>query len=69
MLFVGIDWAEDHHDVCVLDVEGQVLARGRVPDGIEGLADAFPTQTVGGSVSIPVDQTSGSFATATATVP
>ena len=38
MLFVGIDWAEGHHDVCVLDVEGQVVARGRVSDSIEGLA-------------------------------
>jgi hypothetical protein len=38
VLFVGIDWAEGHHDVCVLDVEGQVIARGRVPDGIAGLA-------------------------------
>ena len=26
MIFVGIDWAEAHHDVCVLDPEGEVLA-------------------------------------------
>jgi transposase len=38
VLFVGIDWAEGHHDVCVLDAEGRVVSRGRVPDGIEGLA-------------------------------
>lgn len=37
MIFVGIDWAESHHDVCVLDDEGRVLARGRVPEGVEGL--------------------------------
>jgi Transposase/Transposase IS116/IS110/IS902 family len=37
VIFVGIDWAEAHHDVCVLDREGLVLAKGRVPDGIEGL--------------------------------
>ena len=37
MLFVGIDWAEDHHDVCVMDPAGEVLAKGRVPDGIEGV--------------------------------
>ena len=26
MIFVGIDWAEAHHDVCVLDACGVVLA-------------------------------------------
>lgn len=38
MIFVGIDWAEAHHDVCVLDEGGAVLAKGRVPEGVEGLA-------------------------------
>ncbi|MGH2576904.1 MAG: IS110 family transposase [Actinomycetota bacterium] len=38
MIFVGIDWAEAHHDVCVLDEEGAVLAKGRVADGVEGVA-------------------------------
>lgn len=37
MIFVGIDWAEAHHDVCVLDHEGGILAKGRVPDGLEGV--------------------------------
>ncbi len=37
MIFVGIDWAEAHH-VCVLDEGGAVLAKGRVPDGVEGVA-------------------------------
>jgi hypothetical protein len=34
---VGIDWAESHHDVCIEDAEGHVLAKARVPDGIEGV--------------------------------
>ena len=38
MIFVGIDWAEAHHDVCVLDPEGGVLIKGRVPDGVEGVS-------------------------------
>jgi transposase len=38
VIFVGIDWAEAHHDVCVLDERGVVLAKGRVLDGVEGLA-------------------------------
>jgi transposase len=37
MINVGIDWAETHHDVCVEDVEGHVLAKARVPEGIEGV--------------------------------
>ena len=38
MIFVGIDWAEAHHDVCVLDREGEVLASRRIPEGLEGVA-------------------------------
>src|SRR5829696_147286 len=37
VLFVGIDWAERHHDVCLLDPDGQVLARARIAEGVEGL--------------------------------
>jgi len=37
VIFVGIDWAEAHHDVCVLDGDGAVLAKGRVPDSMEGV--------------------------------
>ncbi len=38
MIFVGIDWAEAHHDICVLDSEGTVLATRRIPEGLEGVA-------------------------------
>jgi transposase len=34
---VGIDWAEAHHDVCIEDDEGNVLATARVPEGIVGV--------------------------------
>jgi transposase len=37
MVFVGIDWAEDHHDVCLLDEQGQLLGRRRVSEGLEGV--------------------------------
>ena len=37
-IFVGIDWAEAHHDVCVLDAEGRVLATRRIAEGLEGVA-------------------------------
>jgi Transposase len=37
MLFVGDDWAEDHHDVEIVDDDGQVLARRRLPEGPGGI--------------------------------
>jgi transposase len=37
-LFAGDDWAEDHHDVEVMDETGKVLARRRLPEGAGGLA-------------------------------
>jgi Transposase/Transposase IS116/IS110/IS902 family len=38
VLFVGDDWAEDHHDVCLQDGQGQVLAARRLPEGVAGIA-------------------------------
>jgi transposase len=38
VIFVGIDWSEDHHDACIVDGDGRVLAKGRVPDGVDGVA-------------------------------
>jgi transposase len=37
MLFVGDDWAEDHHDVEVVDEAGRLLARRRLPAGLAGV--------------------------------
>ena len=31
-IYVGIDWAEAHHDICVLDETGMVLAKRRIAD-------------------------------------
>jgi transposase len=38
VLFVGLDWAEEHHDVVVMDEFGGVVARRRIPEGLTGLA-------------------------------
>lgn len=38
MLFVGDDWAEDHHDIEVQDQSGRALARARVAEGLAGMA-------------------------------
>jgi hypothetical protein len=37
MIFVGVDWAEAHNDVLVMDEGGAVLGRGRFPVGVDGL--------------------------------
>ena len=37
-VFVGLDWAEDHHDVFIEDDTGRRLGDGRLPEGVEGVA-------------------------------
>ena len=37
MIFVGDDWAEDHHDVYLMDEAGQRLAARRLPEGLSGV--------------------------------
>jgi transposase len=37
-LFVGDDWAEDHHDVELMDATGRRLAKARLPEGVAGIA-------------------------------
>jgi transposase len=38
VLFVGDDWAEDHHDVELQDETGRRLARARLGEGVAGVA-------------------------------
>src|SRR6185436_1292601 len=35
----GVDWAEDHHDVVVMDDLGRVLEGRRIEAGVDGYAD------------------------------
>src|SRR3954466_11629363 len=37
MLFVGDDWAEDHHDVYLMNDTGERLASRRLPQGLAGI--------------------------------
>ncbi len=41
-LFVGDDWAEDHHDIEVMDSAGRRLARARLPEDVTGVARLPP---------------------------
>jgi len=60
VLFVGDDWAEEHHDIELVDEAGRRLAKTRLPEGIAGIGrlhellaahvaeDAEPDQVVVG---------------------
>ena len=36
LLFCGIDWAETHHDVAIIDDSGRLVAKKRIPDDPSG---------------------------------
>ncbi len=38
MLFIGDDWAEDHHDIEIEDADGRRLCKARLPEGLQGIA-------------------------------
>jgi transposase len=37
-VFCGIDWAEDHHDVALVDADGKLIAKRRIGDDADGFA-------------------------------
>jgi hypothetical protein len=39
VIFVGDDWAEDHHDVHLMDETGARLASRRLPEGLAGIGE------------------------------
>lgn len=39
MIFAGVDWAEAHHDVCVMGEDGQVLGQRRVAHRVAGAGE------------------------------
>jgi transposase len=68
MIFVGVDWAEAHHDVLVQNEDGKRLAGGRLPEGMEGIA-RFHGLVAGhvddpGEVVIGIETDRGLFVTA-----
>ena len=36
-VFMGDDWAEDHHDVHLMNDDGKKLASRRLPEGLDGI--------------------------------
>lgn len=66
VLFVGDDWAEDHHDVEIVDDGGRRLARRRLSEGIGGvealhcvIAEHLPEDGEPGDVVIGIETDRG----------
>jgi transposase len=38
MIFIGDDWAEEHHDIYLMDEAGRRLASRRLPEGLTGIS-------------------------------
>lgn len=38
-VFCGIDWSERHHDIALIDAEGELLAKHRIGDSLEGFTE------------------------------
>jgi transposase len=39
VIFVGIDWSEAHHDICLVDETGTVLGKRRIEPGVAGVSE------------------------------
>jgi hypothetical protein len=35
-VYCGVDWAETHHDVALVDEHGQLVGKRRIPESVEG---------------------------------
>jgi len=38
-VFCGIDWAEGHHDIALVDSDGKLLAKRRIDESLDGVAE------------------------------
>jgi Transposase len=47
-LFCGIDWAEAHHDVAIIEGDGQLVAKKRIADDPARLAELIEMLTAAG---------------------
>jgi len=52
-VFMGDDWAEDHHDVHLMDEDGNKLVSRRLPEGLDGMRVFH--ELVGGHVDDPAE--------------
>src|SRR5215475_169637 len=71
VLYAGDDWAEDHHDVALVDEAGRRLARARLSEGVAGIArfheliaEHLPESDGPGQVVIGIETDRGPWVTA-----
>jgi transposase len=78
VLFIGDDWAEDHHDVELMGEDGRRLARVQLPEGLEGITrlhalvaghapagwSELPPEQVAGQVVIGIETDRGPWVAA-----
>ncbi len=38
-VFCGIDWAEKHHDIALVDAEGKLVAKRRITESVDGFGE------------------------------
>src|SRR4051794_35362872 len=38
-VYCGIDWAEGHHDIALIDEEGRLVGKRRIEESLDGLAE------------------------------
>jgi len=39
MVTCGIDWAQDHHDIALVDADGRVVAKRRISESVAGFSE------------------------------
>lgn len=52
MLFLGVDWGERHHDLCLLDKDGSVLATRRIADSLAGAGELHALAAAYGKIRL-----------------
>ncbi|MGI8722947.1 MAG: IS110 family transposase, partial [Geodermatophilaceae bacterium] len=54
-VFCGIDWAEGHHDIALVDGDGSLVAKRRIEESVEGVAELTAMLAVAGdSAEAPI---------------
>ncbi|MDI6105788.1 IS110 family transposase [Actinoplanes sp. NEAU-A12] len=53
-VFCGIDWAEGHHDVALVDEAGQLVAKKRIKESVEGFTLVELLAAAGDSADAPI---------------
>jgi len=54
-VFCGVDWAEGHHDVALVDTDGKLVAKRRISESVEGVAELTAMLAAAGdSVEEPI---------------